>query len=112
MENEIYKVVKNLHDCSVDKIEIKQSAFSEDCPPDYPKDYFEIKVRIMKDSDYSIQKFISFAFSDIQEFSIKKTDSWNWLIFESDLLYKDGFYIFRIDDYIKIVCSSVIYKIE
>ncbi len=109
MNEDLYHAVKSLHDCNVDKIEIRQSAFSNDCPSDYPKDCFEIEVRILKSECIQSKSYITFHFSAIEEFSIKKTSYWEWLIYMSDLILKDGYYVFTIDDYIKIICSEIEY---
>ncbi|WP_191015864.1 hypothetical protein [Treponema zioleckii] len=112
MKEELYKSVKSLHDCNVEKIEIKQVAFSKDCPIDYPKDCFEIEIKIVKSEDIQSKNWIVFHFSDVEEFSIKKTPIWEWLIYDCDVIFEDGFYIFTIDDYIKIICSKIEYFAE
>ncbi len=107
MNKNLDKIIKSLHDCNVDKIEIKQVSFSKDCPVDYPKDCFEIEIRIVKVEHEKLENHVIFHFSAIEEFFIKKTAVWEWLIFESNLVFKDGLYIFTIDDYIRIICSEI-----
>ena len=109
MNEDLYKAVKSLHDCNVDRIEIRQTAFSKDCPSDYPKDCFEIEVSILKSECAQSKSCVVFRFSGIEEFSIKKTLHWEWLIYNSDLIFENGFYTFTIDDYIKINCSKIEY---
>lgn len=110
MKKDLETIIESLHDCNVDKIEIKQVSFSKDCSVDYPKDCFEIEIRIVKPEHDRLKNYIIFHFSAIEEFFIKKTDSWEWLIFENNLIFKEGLYIFTIDDYIKIICSEIEYS--
>jgi len=107
MQGNLKEIVNELHDCNVEKIEIKQLTFSKDCISDYPKDCFEIIIIL--NMNHKENNYIKFIFSEINEFKIEKTNFWNWLIFTSELKENNEDYIFLLDDYVSINCNKIDY---
>jgi hypothetical protein len=94
-----------LHDSNIENIDIKIKQFEKNLPPDYPKEIFDIDIRIHISESNNRKlsdKIFILSFSNVVEFKISKTDKWEWLINKTKLLQGNDCFKIIIDDFVLI----------